>query len=520
MAQAPRHGSSSTFKTRLGEGASKARPAADPGLGGVYFFLSLDLVNSTKLKTTKTRTWPSTIGRFYVEAASVVVECFQRFRSPWTTDGVFDGVWPKLWKYVGDEVLFYLRLASEKQATSCVAAAYEAIEVTRKRMEEAGDREVSVKGTCWSAVVDYVPRDRLCDENAERTAPNIVFATDVEGTGSSVDFLGPDIDAGFRTTVAAMRGVLVVGADLSWFMTKIGAPMDVLGNLRTVELRELKGVWSGQHYPIVYYANWALIETIYQNEDPFRHPRLLMALETSTQTTEKLLARAIEANNRDPLFNQMCSRLGSSTREQGHQADNCGASASLDSHPARAVAEGLVPLLGPALHGTSDGVLACSMDEDHVLLVDPEPRVSLHWAAICFNSRGQAMLAKRHPRKRILPDTWEYGCAQLRPGDTLKSAVIRDYQLDFGIKVDFSKWEDPVPIATYAIGTAPNQVSGVIVVAECDGPEHIKVTENKHTEARWFDPTKLPDKAGENVVPHMDSQVEQAVNVWKSVQAH
>jgi len=463
-----------TLRQTVRDAHSRRGTEPEEDLSGVYFFLSLDLVNSTKFKTAQRDRWLPMLGSFYDEAVQEVFASFAGPKSSSLWEGAFDGVQPTLWKYAGDEVLFYLRLESKRQAVLCVPAAFEALAATRSAVETNSGGELSVKGTCWSAVVDYVHRANLRVKGAQTAALNVMLMTDLSDGSSVFDFLGPDIDAGFRTTASSVRGVLVVGPDLAWFMSKHGAPKDVLDNLRLVEIKELKGVWNGRYYPIVYYANWARADSEFEYDDPFRYPLLANALNLSHPQTAKLLDRAITATDR------------------------------------KGVIAGWGPRLGQIRHKQAN---------EDVAVVDPEPRVTIHCAAICFNSRGQVMLAKRHPGKRILPDTWEYGCAQLRPGDTLKSAVIRDYEEDFCIKVDFSKWEEPVPIATYAIGAVPNQVSGIIVVAECDGPEEIKVTENRHTEARWFDPTKLPDKTVEKVVPHLESQVGQAVKVWRSVQA-
>ncbi|MCL2824651.1 MAG: hypothetical protein FWD57_11720, partial [Polyangiaceae bacterium] len=127
--------------------------ATDPNLhSNVYFFLSMDLVNSTKFKTAEPGEWLRLIGEFYEQAAESVLTHFSNA----STNGGFDCVEPKLWKYIGDEVLFYLRLRHEKQATSCVDAGYSALSQTRVAIEATTDSQVSVKGTCWVAVVQYV----------------------------------------------------------------------------------------------------------------------------------------------------------------------------------------------------------------------------------------------------------------------------------------------------------------------------------------------------------------------------
>jgi hypothetical protein len=68
------------------------------------------------------------------------------------------------------------------------------------------------------------------------------------------DFLGPEIDAGFRISKFALRRRLVVSAELSCLLFRERAAYTgIEKQLKIVSFQILKGVWTGRHYPIVWY---------------------------------------------------------------------------------------------------------------------------------------------------------------------------------------------------------------------------------------------------------------------------
>src|SRR6476659_5161432 len=80
---------------------------------GVYFFLSLDLVNSTAYKANNAD-WKYRIRMFYDEAKD-----YWRNRSTSFS--------PRVWKYAGDEVLFYAKVESVRQLEDALASSYDAL---------------------------------------------------------------------------------------------------------------------------------------------------------------------------------------------------------------------------------------------------------------------------------------------------------------------------------------------------------------------------------------------------------
>src|SRR6266542_2947096 len=83
---------------------------------------------------------------------------------------------------------------------------------------------------------------------------NIIIPISRCPTSLDRDFLGPDIDAGFRISKFALRKRLVASAHLAWLLYKERANCSGIENqLRIVGLEALKGVWGGRHYPIIWF---------------------------------------------------------------------------------------------------------------------------------------------------------------------------------------------------------------------------------------------------------------------------
>src|SRR5450432_1705697 len=92
------------------EGAAKVEPI-EPAPVRFYLFLSYDLVNSTIFKQTDPD-WPKKLSEFYRLAERGVIA-----RIP----GVV------VWKYAGDEVLFWCTASAVADVSRCVESGYEVL---------------------------------------------------------------------------------------------------------------------------------------------------------------------------------------------------------------------------------------------------------------------------------------------------------------------------------------------------------------------------------------------------------
>lgn len=100
----------------------------------------------------------------------------------------------------------------------------------------------------------------LTDEENGYTPSNICIVTHPGSSGvqegpTLLDFLGTEVDAGFRIAKFAHRRVAIVSAELAELLSMISEELRF--KLRLMGYEKLKGVWKDKHYPIVWmHRDW------------------------------------------------------------------------------------------------------------------------------------------------------------------------------------------------------------------------------------------------------------------------
>jgi hypothetical protein len=155
---------------------------------------------------------------------------------------------PVLWKFVGDEILFYAPLTDSYQTLDHLDAFCQTIINYNQRLEDKRV-EVRCKGTAWIAGFPVNNRIILISDYAQKQS--------VKQYPPIVDFIGSSIDCGFRLTKFASPRMLVVSLDLLWIVSvllkqhKKDTRFEFIGtNIKYAGRQTLKGVFSGQPYPV------------------------------------------------------------------------------------------------------------------------------------------------------------------------------------------------------------------------------------------------------------------------------
>ena len=238
-----------------------------------YLFLSVDMDNSTAFKSTEPR-WPFVIHNFYEDVVREIRNVCPRFN---------------VWKYIGDEVTFWRRLEPGDDVGRLVADTHAALGRIRANLDGIEDHHhvktrnvVSAKATIWAAAAEFVKRANLQrDLKTGYRHPNriiidehILGVIEREHAGQVriYDFIGPDIDIGFRTSHFAHRGFLLVSAGLAHaLLGDVGA--DAARRMKIVSYQRLKGVWNDRPYPIVWYTDdWTDIADKFYYDERWSNP--------------------------------------------------------------------------------------------------------------------------------------------------------------------------------------------------------------------------------------------------------
>lgn len=186
----------------------------------VLIFFSVDCVDSTLLKReSKIQNQKVSI----VDWAPEVLEFYQEFQQKFVNNKRY------LWKYNGDEILFFAKVSNWSDALEHVL-------FFQKLIQEQNEKDVSkvkVKGIVWTAgfpVNNFI----LC--------PPIY---------DMIDFIGPDIDMGFRTTAFAQQDRIAISPELA---NEIIAVSKTNQNIQWYYYgrKKLKGIPEREGVPIVY----------------------------------------------------------------------------------------------------------------------------------------------------------------------------------------------------------------------------------------------------------------------------
>lgn len=445
----------------LGELYSSAEPSPTEA---IYLFLSLDLDNSTSLKEFEIA-WPLILSHFYDIAnheirkdASIIIE---------------------LWKYIGDEILFYAKIVNMLEIEQCLKAFYQASETIASLINNLfpSGTKLAIKATSWLAEAIYMPPDDLRSTRVkfERFHPNIRnLIIQIPSTSTQVpqlDFIGPDIDVGFRISKFAHHGFITISAELARILIHKGSKA-IQDNLRIIIYQQLKGVWTNRFYPIIWYReNWKDLNSLFQYDDEFTSEIVKGAIyKKDDKIRKERIDRPFRDLERATTNDALINKIAAGISKQGTNEINS------------------------------------------LLLI--EEKLEVHCVAVCFNGEGEVLIGKRPHNKSLFPDCWEFGCAQLAPKQEFTDCIRLHYKTDFGLEFDLISKH---PFSSYFIHG--KKVPGLVFFALAQNPKEVKKRNlsQKHAEIRWIDPLNS-NLAANECIPDFHSTLKEALKEWEKWQ--
>jgi hypothetical protein len=189
----------------------------------VYLFFSFDLVGSSRLKarTFDRFHWVELFGYFHSE-------CRRQIASR----GVQNAV---VWKYLGDEVLFYQRIETAYQVEHTIRAIDRALAALAQdlagsaKYAEAAEF-VSIRALAWNAaVLSFTEKvsPKMAALVAELEVAEMLPLDQMihDRENDILEFIGPDIDTGFQLAVSARPDHITISAALAEFLRGTERPM-------------------------------------------------------------------------------------------------------------------------------------------------------------------------------------------------------------------------------------------------------------------------------------------------------
>ena len=233
-------------------------------------FMSVDLVGSTAFKANKDYADPQNgspspgwVGEFRAFYKNFPLEVAQAYTHVVTAfrDELIDKPknHPKVWKTVGDEIIFCGRVYSIEHAAASVSAFLKALERYARALEE-DKKPLRLKGAGWLAAfpapnisisVTSNSSGETSDGDSRASENDEAFEALADEAPNQFDFLGKGIDTGFRIAKNASEDRFVVSVQLGYVLARASAMKKFPHAFGYHEREILKGVIDGTPYPVI-----------------------------------------------------------------------------------------------------------------------------------------------------------------------------------------------------------------------------------------------------------------------------
>ena len=457
----------------------------------VVLFFSFDVVNSTAYKTINYYGWAQALNVLFKELREKVKRSISN---------------SEMWRVLGDEAIFIVRVQDEEKLRKDVNEIFKIMVSTISELKHGKffpvdnmwnltklQNILSLKAAAWIAAVSDVG-DISNTDILQKDADNIFERYRTQGGYEIFEFLGNDIDAGFRIAKETQEGRLVLSYELAYLISQ---KTENSSYLHIITYKKLKGIWKDKLYPIIWYHNPKgydnnkelqfvesftfdicdnndLIKEYYDNRNPNKVDKIIQDIKMYTEPYYALSKILIDRGLEEKV-------------------------------------KGLQKLIG-------------EIRQDQTKYINPE-LMQIHCVAVCFKWDGKdikILVAKRTKQREKHKGEWEFGCAKAVIDKTIAEKIKEEYKQDFGIDIEpvldeKRKMKEPVPIALYHIKHSKvkgKQDKGIITLAEIIGDcdlEKLSLTD-KHEKVQWVMESDLEnvDELFKESVPDFKQTLEQA----------
>lgn len=454
---------------------------------GIYIYISFDLTNSTLFKSRHRDLWPEFISSFY---ESVAKEFGLGKNIIWTEGNSFITKYSKeiqktggfhLWKLIGDEVLLYHKVISKDELYDTIlfidskrkVLVHKTIEAfLEKKSFQAGKRNngeeegntkeeeykrlfcqyFEIKTTVWIG---------SCANNASEISldkPNVIYdSMALDGDElNQIDFLGPDIDEGFRLCKYSEKKQMLVSPKLVYLLLlayekdKNHDKLSVINlNFRIVNYAEMSGVWEQRLYPLIMFC---------QNKDGQSDSLDLWKKQFEYDSFENsFLYKNIEEYGEAFFQNERFSIRNLKKIYQNVARD-------LE----------MVSML-ETLERQEESVEVLAQEGMKGI---ERTKFEFHISCLCYDNKEEKLWVTNHKTHG-----WSFGCIEIKNNEEVYEFVEKAYEEKYGLNV---KIEEDCPLLSFytakRVPLSEGSILGVVILVE-----HVKVKETKdNTDARWM----------------------------------
>ena len=415
---------------------------------GVTLFFSFDIVNSTDYKQKNPLHWPKRINR--------ILDFIKK-----NVNELLPG--SAIWRILGDEIIFIMPVQNLEVLYGMILAIRKILVQTIDEIHSWDNFGIlSLKAVSWIAfITDNVNEDvsdnvnTVAGQSGESKWYNysLIYHIDsIHGRYIS-EFIGNDIDCGFRLRDYSVKGMLFVSFELAFLINKEIQKSSNSNNfgeenqnlfLQLLGFKKLKGIWNNRPYPIIWCSlsktNEVLLSDI--TYDLFESNSLISEFKSNLNGNGIYPSYYFTDINK--ALEKVCADMGLNDK-----------------------IEFLIKQMS-----TKERQIASDLLRNDDLL-------QFHLVAVCCDVEQEKVLViKRSSTRSILPGYWEFGCAKVQKDKTIEESLQEKYAKDFlnlkfHIQKSKTRIDSPVPYALFEIpnssGTKEYKSDkGVIIMAKVD----------------------------------------------------
>lgn len=449
----------------------------------LHLFFSFDIVNSTRYKT-MTGNWTIVLKE--------LLDLIRKKVSQMSEIG--DSI---LWRVIGDEIVFVTSIQNKEGLKTAVTEIFEVMcsvcsllkygKFFDLLLDKGIDkREVSIlklhnilsiKSVAWIASVS---------NDVNSVFDNIVFDYKASTRNQDIrEYLGKDIDTGFRLKSYTQDRRLLVSFEIAYFLKDNNK-----NELHIIDYVKLKGVWNECMYPIIWYYN----QKTYSDTN-------IVFDDNTKQIPFDESFRYDESENNDIVKRYL-------NRKNIIIDNNCiDVALSEDMYKINTALDKII--LDRCLEQKMN-YLDSLFDKKSISRVTvPESKsLEMTCSVVCYDiTNNKILIAKRNPNRSTNPNKWEFGTVKIQKDEKLISTVEEYYKSAFGVKIslvlDDTRCDvQPVPVSIYEVQKPDNIIKkGVILVARLEEQLQNNSKLNQHTDVKWVTREDAYNYEEDDVVP-------------------
>ena len=445
----------------------------------VLLFFSFDIVNSSIYKTINYFGWSIVIDHILTKIREDVKVHISR---------------AEVWRIFGDEVVFIVKVCDRDSIYEYMDTIYSLLTYYCNIIKNGKIFEgircftdvvidlmklqdiISLQSCAWLAVV--TDRKKLLDKESPKYVENVFEVIEENQNNKFYEFIGIDIDTGFRLAKQTRSGRLTVSFELAYILAE---QKEYAKKLKIITYRNLKGVWNNLVYPIIWYY------------DPSQH-----------NNRSFRSSMAFDSIERDEIYKEY---FGEKRFDESMYSIVKGALNKICTDR--------------NLHDKIQNIenLIDKSSSTYTQYIN-NSLLELHCVAVCFDQEGRILLVKRCDKK-IFPGKWEFGCAKANYSSELVETIESEYKKDFNIQIKIytdtnREDEQPMPLAVYTINKEERLHKGIIFLADIIGGE-IQLNERKHQEYKFISESEYDKLRKEDLVSDAIDTMDKAFKLRRKI---